>query len=300
MELLYLNEHISCRNYDKGPTPLIEVRKIEKSIPLEEQHMQSEILFLLKGEITYSFGMFNNNQMRQGQMLYLPVGYKLNYEADTETQLLFMRPCDRIRFCDRYKLEDLMHHMPEAQDIETEAPYIMEMNKIVKDYTNMLAYCVQKGLCCKYYYEQKIVELFYLFRYFYPKPQLGKFFCKALSCDSSFSHYVLQNYDKYQSLTELAASMNITLSGLEKRFKKVFNTSGYKWMNAHKAQKIYHAICIGESPFKKLSSEFGFASKSTFNDFCKKHLGETPGEIRKKNTFGYKMKNKGAITDNEI
>jgi AraC-like DNA-binding protein len=78
--------------------------------------------------------------------------------------------------------------------------------------------------------------------------------------------------------------MNMTLSGIEKRFRKVFNTSGYKWMNDQKTKKIYHALCTNDHNFKELSAEFGFASEAAFNRFCKQHLGQTPGQIRKKYT----------------
>nr|WP_297169180.1 hypothetical protein [uncultured Dysgonomonas sp.] len=35
----------------------------------------------------------------------------------------------------------------------------------------------------------------------------------------------------------MTADINMTLSGFEKRFKKVFGTSACKWVNQHKAKK---------------------------------------------------------------
>ncbi|MBD8347751.1 helix-turn-helix domain-containing protein [Dysgonomonas sp. HGC4] len=286
MKILHLNEHVACRtclNCDKGANPSIKMEEVGKGVLLGEQAIQNIIIFLLEGEITYSFGMYTDCKMRRGQVLYLPVDYKLSYKVESEARLLFIRLDCKLQFCDCYRLEDLVHWTLEMQaplDTKTDSPYLLEMNGALKAYADMLLYCIGQGLCCRYYNEVKINELLYLFGEFYPKEELGLFFREALSHDTSFSHYVMNNYYKYHSLSELAIAMDMSLSGLEKRFRKVFNTSGYKWMNDHKTKKIYHALCMGEKSLNELCTEFGFASKSSFNRYCKQHLGQTPGVIR--------------------
>jgi AraC-like DNA-binding protein len=242
---------------------------------LEEQAGQDIIVFLLGGEISCSFGMYNNCGMRRGQALYLPVGYDLSYRAESEARLLFIRPGD--------KLGNLMRGTPEERVTpDTDSPCLLEMHGALKAYADMLAYCIGQGLCCGYYNELKIDELIYLFGEFYTRGELGLFFREALNRDRSFSRYVMNNCHRYNSLSELAEALNMSLSGLEKRFRKVFNTSGYKWMNEHRAKRIYHALVSGDKPLNDLRAEFGFASKSSFNRYCRQQLGESPGKIRHK------------------
>ncbi|GAB6118877.1 helix-turn-helix domain-containing protein [Dysgonomonas termitidis] len=306
MESLHFNGHIACQtclNYAKGARPAIETKEISIGSHNEQQALQSKIIFLLRGEITYSFGMYNNRRMRCGQMLYLPVGYNFSYRAESGALLLFIRPYCKLQFCDSYRLENLVHRSPAAQvplNTRKESPYLLEMKETLRGYTDMLVYCIRKGLCCGYYNELKIKELLYLLGESYTKEELGLFFYEALSSDSDFSQYIMDNYHNYHSLTELAAAMNMSLSGIEKRFRKVFNISGYKWMNEHRAKKIYHALCSGDHNLKELSSEFGFASESTFNRFCKQRLGRTPGEIRQHNRQGYETGKESVKMDNRI
>ncbi|GAB6119364.1 helix-turn-helix domain-containing protein [Dysgonomonas termitidis] len=300
MDLSYLNEHMACRtclSCDRDARPAIETKEISTGSSHEQQALQSKIIFLLRGEITYSFGMYNNRRMRCGQALYLPVGYNFSYRAESGALLLFIRPYSKLQFCDCYRLEDLVHRTP---DTGTDSPYLLEMKEPVKGYTDMLAYCIRKGLCCGYYNELKINELLYLLGEFYSKEELALFFHEALSGDPGFSLYVMNNYHNYHSLSELAAAMNMSLSGIEKRFRKVFNISGYKWMNQHRAKKIYHALCTGEKSLNELRAEFGFASKASFSRYCKQHLGETPGGIRQHNRLGCEIGKESVKMDNRI
>ena len=287
MKSLHFNQHMACQTCltcGGDTNSSIEMKEVAKGILYQEQAVLNIIIFLLSGEIVYSFGMYNNRKMHQGQILYLPVNYNFTYGTESEARILFIRSDRKIQFCDCYKLEDLVGQTRQTQahsEGAMDSPYLLKMNNVVKAYTDMLVHCISKELYCRYYNQMKINELFYLFGEFYPKEELGLFFREVFSRDSGFSHFVMTNYHKYHSLSELATAMNITLSGLGKRFKKAFNTSGYKWMNDHRVKKIYHALCIGEKSLNELRAEFGFATKSSFNRYCKQHLGCTPGEIRK-------------------
>ena len=286
MDLLYYKKHINCINYDNSPQSIISIIKIGCDIDYEEQPLLGTIAFLLEGEITFSFAAYINCHMQEGQMLYLPVDYKFVYKTTSKATLLFVRMSQKIQICDQYFIEGLVNYSAKDRSstsfVFEKLPYMLQINSTLKEYLNHLFYCIQRGLKCKYYFEIKVKELFFLLGSFYLKEELGFFFKEALSCDPNFSHFVILNYHKYNSLSDLAGAANMSLSNIEKHFKKVFGISGYKWMTEQKTKKIFHAICTSQANFKEISDEFGFASKSTFNDYCKKHLGKTPGEIRRK------------------
>lgn len=282
----------ACLNFDNGYGPEIEIKTISETSFFKGHTLQDKIIFLLDGQLTYSFGVFHNCTMNERQMLFLPPDYRFTFKAPDQARIMIIRLLQKIRFCDNYGLDNLAYRTT-IQDVELEtknrqSPFLLEINQAIDAYTRNLIVFMQKGLCCRYYFEIKIKELFYLLRMFYTKDELVQFFRKTLTLDSSFSHFILHNYHRYKTLSEMATAMNMTLSGFEKRFKKVFGISGGKWMNQHKAKKIYHAISSNEATFKELSDLFGFSSQSTFNDFCKKNLGMTPGQIRKKNLNGWK------------
>lgn len=297
MDLLCKTENWVCPHYDSSLRPSIEIKEITDTRLFEELPIHSKIIFLLDGQLTYSFGIFNNCVMSEKQMLFLPPNYHFTFKARDQAHVLIIRLYHKIQFCETYNIDNLDYQYSDKDmmlvDNNKPTPFLLEMNREMDAYINNLLIFVQKGLSCRYYFEMKIKELFYVFKAFYTKEELAHFFRKALGMDANFSFLVLHNYHKYKTLSDMAADMNMTLSGFEKRFKKVFGTSACKWINQHKAKKIYHAICNDQSTFKELSSRFGFSSQSTFNDFCKKNLGISPGKIRERIQPGRNKENLG-------
>ncbi|MCD7976661.1 MAG: helix-turn-helix domain-containing protein [Tannerellaceae bacterium] len=54
-------------------------------------------------------------------------------------------------------------------------------------------------------------------------------------------------------------------------------------MDDHKkTEKIYYEIQETSKPLKVIAEEAGFAGLSQLSDFCRKRLGKSPSEIRKK------------------
>ncbi len=288
----FLHSCKQCVNYNCESDSCMQIKDLEENCYLEELSVFNNVLLLRKGNISCSWGVFVDFSMCEGQMLYLPANYKLICNARTQSNLLFIRLYCKIQFCDQRYLEDLAVYSQNGCNPDVRTPFLLETNIILHDYADQLAECIRNGLTCNLFLSYKIKELFFILGASYKKEELSLFFKEAISQDSSFSHYVIQNGYKYQSLSELADSMNMTVSGIEKRFKKVFGISGYKWMIEQKVNKLFHTICSSDSSFKEISEEFGFSSKSTFNDFCKRHLGKTPGEIRQKNTSRESLKNK--------
>ena len=90
-----------------------------------------------------------------------------------------------------------------------------------------------------------------------------------------------KNALKYKTITELAESMNYTISGFEKKFKKAFKTTPHLWIKQKKADKIYYDLTMTDICLKEIIDNYGFKSDSYFNDFCKTNFGESPGRIRK-------------------
>lgn len=297
MSFLHLCEQMKCINYNGESDASIQVKEVERDCQNEEFSAFNTIIFLLKGKISYFWGSYVDCSMSEEQFLYLPANYKFSYKAEAQSVLLLLRIRQKIQFCDHYRLEDLAFNFKDNRygtilQIEPKTPFLLPTNENLRDYVTHLVECVKSGFRCEGFFSLKIRELFYLLSAFYQKDDLSRFFKKALSYDSNFSHHVIQNSHKYQSLTDLADSMNMTVSGIEKRFKKVFGTSGYKWMTEQRVKKIFHAICSSDSNFKEISEDFGFSSKSTLNDFCKRHMGKTPGEIRRSFSHPESLKNK--------
>lgn len=290
MSLLYGKEHFSCLNYDKGGRLMVEVKEIIEGVIWKEETKQNKIVFLLEGQLSFCDNVTGSCMFKEKQMLFIRFGSHFTFRSNHgNAKILIVRLTQNIRFCEHYLLETLMNQMSEycaAECKKGQKPCVLDMTEEICSYASFLLPCLEKGLACRYYLEAKIKELFYLLRAFYSKENLAMFFREVLTDDAYFHYYVISNHHKYNTLSQMANDMNMTMSAIEKKFKQVFGNSGYRWMTEQKAIKIYKVICTEQTPLKDIAADFGFSSKSSFSDFCKKNLGDTPGEIRKNVRLG--------------
>lgn len=284
MELLYRQEHLACLFHDNSSRPAIELREIRPAHHFDEQSRQYKIVFLLEGELSYARDGSVQAQMEKGQMLFLPPDRRFSLRSQGQARILVIRLGPDIRFCECYLVESLLRQagtIPPNGVAETPPEtFLLHMNHAVKAFAYSLLPCMEAGLRCKYYFETKTKELFYLFRAFYNKQELALFFRDMLHSDAYFYYFVERNHRNHRTVAGLAVAMNMTVRTFEKHFKAVFSMTAYKWMTGLKAADIYNALCTGRTPLKELASQFGFSSKSSFSDFCRKNLGNTPGRIR--------------------
>jgi len=289
MKLLYPEEHLVCINYEKGENPIIEVVSIEKDKMWENISLGNKLVFILDGEISFSLGTFTDCQIGKMQILYIPTGYNFSCRALENCRFIVMSIQGQARFCDDYNFAELEKDMASVTNYtkasETK-PLTLEINSIVEKYLDALLEIINLGARCRCFYQIKVKELFFIFRWFYPKETLIIFFQNALKSGKDFSSYIMESWHKYRSVGELAEAMNYTVSGFEKRFKRIFGISPYKWMINKKSELIFHQLRTSDLTLKQISSNFGFSSLSHFNDFCKSHLGKSPGEIREKSRIG--------------
>lgn len=291
MELLYSEEHLRCINYDRGDNPIIEIVSIEKSGSWENLPLGNKLVFLLNGEISFSFGRFINCRIGKKRIIYLPTGYNFSCEALEGSTLLVIRIQGYTRFCDDYHFKDLEKNIPGGvadyiNRVKETVPATLEINGVMERFVDSLLQYISAGAKCKCFYTIKIKELFYIFRWFYPKEALADFFQSSLKGGSEFAAYIMDTWHKYRSVGDLANAMNYTVSGFEKRFKRVFGISPYKWMTNQKAERIFNQVRTTSLTFKQISSDFGFTSLSHFNDFCKTNFGKSPGDIRENSGIG--------------
>ncbi|MFV0420534.1 MAG: helix-turn-helix domain-containing protein [Dysgonomonas sp.] len=279
MELLYAQEHLSCYNYEKGDRPTIEKISLEQGKKWKIFPLANKVIFIVKGVLHLSFGDTLDKEITAGKMLLLPAGSQYSSQAIEDCDFLVMRLHNTKRLCDCFSLDLLLQ---EEKNNFKPGIYFLDINERVETFLSFLITCMIDGLKCTYYFELKAKEFYFLLRAYYTKKDLLRFFYPLLSHDISFSDLVIKNHYKAKTVQELAELTHYSLSGFQKRFKKVFGVSAYHWMKDERSKSIYHQINSTEKSFKEISDEYGFSSPSHFNDFCKTNFGTTPGRIRRK------------------
>ena len=282
MELLNIEEHLSCFNYDHSNRPQVEVVNCIKGGKAELQVNTNKIVFLLEGRVR-CISQYMECDLKEGEMLFVPMEYRhIDMLAGSDASIVIFRLYNPVKLCESYSASHLfksdecntLRHDPAGE------PRVLDINPRIRYFINGVIDCVADGIKCRHFFDMKIREFFLLLRAYYPKRELRKFLEMILSGDTAFSESVKMNRDKYSTVIALAESMNLTARQFNRRFKEVFDRTPYNWMKESKLSTIYHEITATGKPIKQIAIESGFGSVAPFTRFCKKELGKTPIELR--------------------
>ncbi len=277
-KLLYKEEHLACYNYQKENKAPIEGLRINAANIWENIAEESKIIFVIEGRINISYGEVTDRIVESKQMFILRQGYQYKAYVEEDTFIMIFRISSQINFCDRFSIQQLY-----KKESKTEEEFnLLEVNDRLRGFLHWTYVNISDGIKCTHFFDIKKQELFFLLRAYYSKEDLALLFSSLLNNDQIFSNFIYDNHYKVKNIQQLVALSNYSVSAFNKRFKKSFGISPYKWMKDQRAKRIFHEINNYTKNFKVISEEYGFSSLSQFNDFCKVHFGLTPGEIRKK------------------
>jgi len=270
--------HSGCYNYNNSNNASVELNNYKKGDRIQVVTESNRIIVVLKGIANLYFDQRAGKKLCSGAMLLLPS--KNNYELEIveDITIITFQLSTNFSFCEHFSIEMLYKEKVE----KVKEKLILYANPVIMNYLALIETLLNDNFYCDYFLGVKLKELFYLLRHYYSKQDLKEFFSPILSEDFKFSSFVLENYDPTLTVGELAKKTNYSISGFEKRFKKVFNISPSQWIQSKKSKEIYHEINCSSKTFAEIGYDFGFSSPSHFNNFCKKVFGNTPGKIRRK------------------
>ncbi|MDH6535067.1 AraC family transcriptional regulator [Parabacteroides sp. 52] len=275
--LLYAAEHQACFNYKQDSNYFIQVKHCLPGCEWIDTVQATEVMILIEGSMHLSFDFVLNKELHTGHMILFAPGTHFKIRSQEGASLLILRIRESIRLCDCFSLNQL-----KAVAVSTEEKTdLLEVKPILQTYLRELRQNLQSGLLCAEYMKLKCEEFLILLRAYYTKDELSSFFSPVLHENSSFTDFILKNYRRVKKVNEFAQLYACSLSNFDKKFKKAFGISAYKWMKGKRVELIYHEINTTNKPFGQIAEEQGFLSLPQFTDFCKKNLGDSPGRIRK-------------------
>lgn len=283
MEIVDIQEHLGCFNYDRSDRPRIEIIVFEAGHSREVEITANEIVFFIEGCIGFSFRDYPWRENSAGQLIFLPCGGKASLTAIRSSEIIVFRMDHPVGLCENWSMEQLYISGRSRTALRMEDSIIgtLHIDEDIRRFLEGVSYHVGRGLKCKRFFDLKISEFFLLLRINYTKRQVREFFSPILSPDTAFSEHVRRNWGKYTSVGEMAESMNMSVKQFSSKFKTVFNQTAYNWMKQSRAGLIQREIKVSAKPLKQIARELGFNTVHQFTNFCKKELGCTPSEIRK-------------------
>ncbi len=85
---------------------------------------------------------------------------------------------------------------------------------------------------------------------------------------------------KIPALTDLADSYGISVSALNKEFKRFFNKSMYGYITDYRLSEAHAALLHSDVPMKVIADRLGYSHVNHFITAFKKKHGYTPGSLR--------------------
>ncbi len=274
----YLNEQLSCPNYKLGRRASFHVFNLFQGEERENMQVgETTIIFLLAGELTLTYNKHLNKRLLAKEFLLLPPASVLKVKALDDSKIVSCRFNTQMQLCDYFRLDYLL---PLCQDLEDDFQPLPFNGWIVK-YLELLESYLEGGFVCSCLHRYKQQELFHLLRALYGKKELAAFFSPVMNKDMFFKDAVLKNYLQVHNVPELAEMMHYSLSGFKKKFERNFGQTPFSWMQQQRSGMILKDLKENQLSNKEIIIQYQFSSEARFYEFCKRHYGSSPSEIRK-------------------
>ena len=275
--LLYVNEHLGCESYDHArPGSLAETLKTSEGMIYERSSKEPELFFVCQGQVLLSFKEKGQRLMQEGEFALIPSDIHFSMEVFVVGSVFFCKLVQEIKFCDSLRLDSLEKYTRNAR----EGIRVLSMSPAIRRFLDSFLGCLADQLRCKHYIALKVSELLILLRAYYSKEQVAAFFLPFMEPDYQFRNFIYANALTGKSIAELAKLSHMSVNGFLYRFKRVFGCTPSEYISREKAKNIRYDLLCSNLPIKEISERYGFGAVPTFNDFCKKALGKTPGQIR--------------------
>ena len=280
MSLFYREEHTTCYNYRLQTSASFKVMKVAKSdFPEIINVDRSVIIFLLKGKAIVTCNNYKDKIHESGEMILLPRNSCCYIKVLEDATIMSCSFVQNIDFCNRFSFNLLVEFLSEE--------FIYDFKKLpvkerVSQFLSLLRDCLNDGLSCVHFHEQKEKELFLILRAYYSKEELAAFFYPLLGKDMDFKDFVLSNYLLVDDLHEFARLGNLSVDTFKRRFKDAFGEPAHKWIIQRKSEFIYRDIILTNKSFADIALDYKMSSQAYLSTFCKQHFGKSPQELRDK------------------
>jgi AraC-like DNA-binding protein len=250
----------------------IEIKAIcetEKSIIRNTN--QTQLLYVLSGTLLVSFRTFVHRELCAGETVLFPISSNYILEAVEDTQYVVFNCQMDNSICKHFSLEMLVGYIPTNYEYDFT---ILKPKRGVKLYWDLLVLYNDRGVLNLKVKDFKKQELLILYKLYYSKEELAKFFYPIISADFLFNEFIHRNYLTAPTIGELAQRSKYSLSGFIKRFKQCYKMDPKTWIFNQKKDIIYHDLLFPDHyTAAEITENYNFSSVSQFHQFCKKAYG---------------------------
>lgn len=162
--------------------PVVEIKRLYKGKTWEWMSQDSKLIFVVEGDIDYSYSHYRNLKISSGMFCFIPVGQRVVCNSLSAATLVIVR----LFYLSDSQLYRQLSSLLITEVICDDEPQALETKTPIKRFIEDLFICMNDGLICQKYLNGKVNELFFLFKAYYSAYD-KKRFSKGLSHVISFS-----------------------------------------------------------------------------------------------------------------
>lgn len=276
MKVLYLQEHLSCLNYQVSAGTGFTHYELEEG---ETGRIDTTsgfcILFLLKGNL-----LVNTNVSRisvsENRMLVIQKQEENNIKALTTSECLLLYWNAQMDVCSKVCLSNLLD-----KKLIGDQAFVLPIRKSLNHVLRQVTFYLDAGLKCRHMHMMKQQEILLVMKSFYSRSELSSFFAGIVGMGKQFENFVMENYKKVKTVKEFASLCHLSERAFSRKFNVKFGQSPYQWMQERKAEQIRKRISDPDIPLQTIAVDFGFNSPAHFSVYCRKKFGMPPSKLRR-------------------
>lgn len=219
MKVLYLQEHLSCRNFQVSAGTGFTHYELEEG---ETGHIDTTsgfcILFLLKGNL-----LVNTNVSRisvsENRTLVIQKQEENNIKALTTSECLLLYRNAQMDVCSKVCLSNLLD-----KKLIGDQAFVLPIRKSLNHFY------LDAGLKCRHMHMMKRQEIVLVMKSFYSRSELSSFFVGIVGMGKLFENSVMEKYKKMKTVKEFASLCHLSEPAFSRKFNVKFGQSPYQWM----------------------------------------------------------------------
>jgi AraC-like DNA-binding protein len=236
----------------------------------------NHLIFVRDGLLSIDCNGFVGRKVKKDECILIPRAAKMSCNALEDSSLLVMTFDVLQNICDKTMLHAY-------RSLYTQIEYTFSPTPIrypLTTFIDLLITYLNGGIDCEHLHEIKEKEFFLVLRRCYSKEEIMTLLYPIIGV-TDFKAFILLNYMKVESVTELAELSGMGRTAFDMKFREVFGMSARQWILREVAKHIRYKATDPEITIRDLMSEFKFNSPTHFYRFCKQQFDCTPSELLK-------------------